>query len=972
MAPDATQDNPAPEQPDELEAALAAPRSDDDPRPEQPASARIDQAVIDALLNQERAEAMAGSREESSVLASDRLDAPVDAGGDLSATLTQDELDRVLAGPDPEGSLDAKSLDDVITPDTPSTEPPDNAGVNQDEIDRLIASAAAESAPPAAAEPVSPSTEPGPPPVEAQLEEQYADLFDNAPRPSPHVADPSIGAENLAAAAHASQADVGVSQDLLDALLAEAEGATTDSAPAPSTVPAPEKVPSVPVAPTSAPEPGGVVDRPRLVRWNVLRATTSLAAALLVGFGTFAYLSTHPFQEPQDLGKLDSERLRPLDHAMRVAQAYVDQGEYAKALDELEGPLAQARPSKERTDAEYVYLEAAYKNLGPDTTEAGIDTLHYRIDRLIEGSRSHARAAEALVWKAHLYDRQDLPIAAKTVYREILTNYGLAPNLDEVLYDAGGNALALKDYETAAGYLQRLLIEHPASPYAGPGKLLLGDAYAGAGQMDSARVICIQVAEANPTSALGGEAHARLGQLAYDEGRYQSAIEQLETRRQMATSVQGNEQVYLLLAKAHRAAGSPAEAEVVLRELIDFFPENAFTPEAYVELSQILEEQGMRQEALRLARRTAIVYPDNSLVLANKGDLLTKAGVYSEAAESLIAAEALGDKDPSLLFHAAKNYEQVDDLARAAAVYDDLVTRYPLTPEAFEGGVALADVEYRQGRLRKSLERLERLATLTEGKSQAIPILNALGDAYARIGLDGKAAQTYGRVAALSTEPETLARAAAALLNTGSTDEGLRVAERVDRTKISPAQAYELLMRQGEALLRADPERGVTLMEEAYASYPEEHTPEWGDRLLNAYLTSDRSAYARRLVMDVEAEARGNPARIPELVRAAVTWGDYLYARQDYRAAADAYALVPETADAVAPDVEWSRFQRANALLQVGDFDGSIPMLDAIAEGKGRWARDAALKSQYGRVEQRLRGMAVTPSADQMARAGTP
>jgi hypothetical protein len=158
-------------------------------------------------------------------------------------------------------------------------------------------------------------------------------------------------------------------------------------------------------------------------------------------------------------------------------------------------------------------------------------------------------------------------------------------------------------------------------------------------------------------------------------------------------------------------------------------------------------------------------------------------------------------------------------------------------------------------------------------------------------------------------------------------------------------------------------------MEEAYATYPEEHTPAWGQRLLDAYLTSDRSAYARRLVMDMEADARQNQAALPNLVRGAVAYGDYLYGRQDYRAAADAYALIPETADVESQDVEWSRFQRANALLQLGDFEGSIPLFDAVASAKGHWAKDAALKGKYGRLEQRMRGMTVTPAPGQMAQA---
>jgi tetratricopeptide (TPR) repeat protein len=906
-----------------------------------PAADSPESIEVDTLWSQERAAALIGAESEKPLRPEDELDAPLQPETQGRLVLTQDELDAVLAGGNAEDSLNETGLDDVISVRPLGPDP-----------DRLLVSPLTEVPADAQAAEVAGDLTPemtGADLLQADLTSLFADSTRKV-----SAAESDTGSGTHAGDGPDAEA-VGVSQDLLDALLAEAEG-TKPPAPA-----SPKASPSSVAAPAPSPRSEPAAAMATASKRYRARFFAAAAAAVIVGGGTYLYLSSHPLRTPQDLRGLETTSIRPLAHAVRVANAYIEEGDYARALAELEAPLTHARPSQERTAAEYVYTEAAFRALPADAPDQTLDQLHDRIDMLVQGARSHPRAAEALVWKAELYQRQRLPSAATAVYREIIRNYGLAPNLDDVLYDAAANALSMEDYETGAGYLQRLLTDHPGSRLAGPAKLLLGDAYNGAGQRDSARVIYIQIAEANATVPLGAEAYARLGTLAHDEGRYQDAITLLETRRQMATTLQGNEQVYLTLAKAYRGAQNPAEAEVVLRELIDFFPENPYTPEAYVELSQVLEERGFRQEALRLARRAATTYPRIPLVLRNHGEITGHAGFHAEAAEAFIAAEAAGAKDPGVLLRAAGHFHKTQNLPRAVAAYEQVLVHYATRPEALEAGIALAKLDYEQNRLSKAIERLENLATVTQGRPHRVPVLTTLAGLYAGLGMDQRAGQIYGQIAAVTSDPELLAQAATALLRAGHLDEGLRVAARVERSKVSPEKAYALLMQQGLTLLRADPERGLGLMEEAYASYPESHDAGWGQRLLEAYLTSDRSAYARRLVMDLHAKAQHDPSHLPDLVRAAVTWGDFLYDRQDYRAAADAYALIPADRAATFPEGDWALFQRANALLQISDFEGSIRLFDAIAAGKGPWAREAATKAKYARVEQRLRGMPVTP-----------
>jgi tetratricopeptide (TPR) repeat protein len=153
-------------------------------------------------------------------------------------------------------------------------------------------------------------------------------------------------------------------------------------------------------------------------------------------------------------------------------------------------------------------------------------------------------------------------------------------------------------------------------------------------------------------------------------------------------------------------------------------------------------------------------------------------------------------------------------------------------------------------------------------------------------------------------------------------------------------------------------------MEEAALSYPEQRTPEADERLLETYLSLERPAAARRLVMELAARARANPADAPHLAESAIVWGDYLYRKGDFRAAADAFSIAIEAADRAHPaettprnDPSWAKYQRANALLALSDFDGSIALFQEVAASDAPWAAEAGLKADYARLEQRRRGI---------------
>jgi tetratricopeptide (TPR) repeat protein len=506
-----------------------------------------------------------------------------------------------------------------------------------------------------------------------------------------------------------------------------------------------------------------------------------------------------------------------------------------------------------------------------------------------------------------------------------------------------------------------LLQQFPGSMLAGEARLLLADAFREAGDPDDARAHYVRIAEAQAGTALGVEAYARLGQMAYDRGQYKEAIEQLNACLSAAVTAEGGEKLMLLLAQSYRADGQGPEARRVLNELIDSYPETETAPLAFIELCRVLDELGMHAEAMRLSGQTALDYPEHVEVLKNHARMLESDGDAFAAAEAWLAADRAGAKDPAVLLSAARDYHTAGALSESIATYDLLIFHFALTPEAFEGCIEMAQVQYESGQVTKAVETLENVALATDGKPQRLPVLLALGAMYRDLALWERVAEVYGQIAVVTTEAEVLAQAATAIFEAGALIEGLAVAERIDVAKLPDPAAYTLLMAQGGALMKTDPRQALDKMERAYQTYPAQRTSEGEMFLLRAYLAMDNAARARAVVMNIDIAARQNPGNAPRLREAAVAWGDYLFDRRDFRTAADAYALAIGAVAEDSPDVSWAKYQRANALLRLSDFDASVQLYDEVASSGFPWAEDARVSAEYARMEQRMRGMPVTP-----------
>jgi len=786
-----------------------------------------------------------------------------------------------------------------------------------------------------------------------------------------------VASENLAAAAEEERGLL--SQDVVDGLLQDYKGKeakqteTERAVRAPSTrVPEVEEAarPGEPELPEA--EPAEDETRPKtrkptrpnivvaVLRQDAPKAAFSLAAGLTVCIGTFLYLLANPEREPG--GRLAAiSEIGQLTQAIENAGNLVELGEYFKAIEALDAAIAETPPSSERIEAEFIRIEALYKTLPAKPSQLEAERIHGEIDRLVEAARLHPRIPEVLRWKGDVYEREDNLFAARGVYSRILNNYVSAPDLDKVLMAAAKTALQLDRPDEAADHMRRLIEQMPGSPLVGEAKLVLGDAYIGAGKAEDARRLYEQIARLQFDTPLGAAAYTRLGRLAYDRGHYTEAIERLNARFETAV-IEDNDQVYLLLAQAYRANGQLQEAADILRELIDFFPESDVTPLAFVELSQVLDELGHRKEAVRLAaQKTLQDYPNHPEVLKNAGQLLLVAGNVYEAAHALVAADQAGGNDPALLLAAGRHFRDAGAFEEAIDALERATEMFPTTPEAFEAAIELAEVHCKMGQVRTAVKKLEDLALATEGRPRRLPVLVALAELYDDLGFRARAAQVYGQIAAVTAEPEMLAQSAVALFRGGAPDDALAVAERIDLSRIKDETAYALLMEHGKALLVINSNEAVRKMEHAYREYPTQRTAEGDFALLDAYLVKGRTARARELVMGLEAQVRLDPGDAPHLERAALAWGDYLYQRRDFRDAANAYAIAVNAGQDSSRNNMWAKYQRANAFLQVSDFEGSIPLFDEVAGATVPWAREAAAKADYARLEQRLRGMEVTP-----------
>lgn len=958
-----------------------------DPESAIPPAETVDQAELDHLMEMSQFEPgpeAAPTREEAA---------------EGSGALNQSELDALIAGMGDDAPLAGGALDSPVV----ALEEGEAVSLSKDNVDELLgslsdlpagivaepeaSSAAVPAIPPAPATPATPAAPVAPAGTAATAATAApAEVSDDminalvAAAATPKGPEPSeeIGSENLAAAATATSPGAAPApaseaakheQDDLERLIEESRRRAALNQPTQFEGQAENLVPM-----RARKMPRSDSALLAFLSANAARVVASAAAAILVGGATFVWLYAQQTRVP-DIAVLATQRSSALQEAMDAARRMIDEGEYQRAASTLEAAIDGAPAGRERTDAKFMRLEALYKSVDHRAPLSRFDAVQSEIDMVLAEAPEHPDVPLALHWKALLHEHGDLPFAALDTYDLLITQHPSAAHMDEILVEAARLALELGVPDKAARYADQAVRDYPNSRHFAEAKLLQGDAYARAGQRDAARQLYSDALASGPTSPMYAEAVLRLGQLAFDEGNYEDAVTQIRGYLAKSTIPEGNDAAYLLLARALRKEGKNAEARDALNDMLRFFPASEHLPEAFVELSETLEALGERKAALHIAQEGGVRYPTNPTVLKNLGEMLGLDGNPFSAATTLLAADTAGANDPLTLLTAARQFRTAGMLDQAQRTYAQLMQEYGGSPESFIGGVELAEMIYDAGDAKKALERLEQIATATEGTERQLPALLAMAKIYDAVGLESRVAEVSRKAAGLSDDPEILARAAAALIKAGSLTEGQAIADRVDIAEVPSSAAYDLLSALGTALLQVDPPRGIDRLEEAYANYPEARMAANDFALVEAYLDGGRSAGARRVVLDMAAKAQGRPEDAPYVIDAASAWGDYLYDQGDYRAAADAYTIADDAAassttqitDGKRTDHRWPRYQRANALMKLGDFSGSFALYSEIAASDAPWAKEAAVKADFVKLQQAARGELPAELADATA-----
>ena len=920
-----------------------------------------DQADMDTLLAQvdktlaEDDDALSdkvGEELKSQVI---RQDAEDPAPGDVAPprddaaegveSLTDEELDSVLAGEDGEEPLDAQTLDTVLPESEAETadmdavlsgsgeESPEAAEVGDDERERSAAKAR--------------RPEPDPDALAAAVPEESNTA-------------PGVGSENLAAAGTVQEGRTDTdeaAQEAIDALINK-----------PRTAPAQEDVEAVEATPRPpAPEPAVEEEiespapvkrrrtrrfsRPRLPRVPLAKLGSSLAAGLVFGLACYFFLSNYETRRP-GLAVPDVTKTQDLERLVERARTLMAAEDFESAWHLLEGPVRQAPPSPLRTEAELLRIEAAYRSLPPRPPQFDVELVNSYIDNFLLHGDSHSDAPKVLEWKADLYERAGIPHAAYDIYAQILRRYGDA-SAPSALFQAGRLAFETERYHDAAQHLERLVTAHAGSPHAPEGRLLLGRALSRTGRQAEGEALLRRVADANVHNALGARAHTVLARMAFDEGDYDNAIALLRRRLESGATSEGNDEVLLLLSESYRAANQRQEAQDALRDIIRFFPDAPAAPQAYIDLSELLEQAGRRDDALRMVLEAAQRHAGNPDVLLQYARMRERAGDSRGAAEALVAAEEAGAADPQVLLTAGNLFLHAGYSREAEDTFQQLTAAFPGTPQAIAGNVALAQIAAEQGEAGRAMQLMDDMARLAQNTPQETEVLLALGDLCQGLGLQQRAAQAYRDAATTSSEPEVLARAAMALYSAGAWAEGNEVARRVEPDRLTEATAFAFLMEHGHAMLRADSRRGMELMERAWGAYPEQRNLEAAERLVDACLALDRLEAAIAVAEGLFEKI--TPANVEIIQRIAVSCADYAMRHEDHDTAVALYQRVLSISPRETEALQWARFQLANALHAQGHDAESRPLLESVAGSVSPWASEAQLRLDYLDLHQRMR-----------------
>lgn len=683
----------------------------------------------------------------------------------------------------------------------------------------------------------------------------------------------------------------------------------------------------------------------------------SLVLGLISGTWTYVYLMKNRIIPSEEISPAYT---KDLSTGKEYAKLLIDDKQYLNAIYVLERVLKNnPQPSPDRADAQFLLIKAKYLsgrvNPGSKEFQKFLDD----IETVTKENPNHPMAPLVFLWKGKLHEADNFPYPAIEAYERIVQSYPQFENKDEALFALNRLELQMNNTVKSVQWGQQLIKEFPSSPYVMETRFNIAESYRLTGLFEDARTLYIRIADSAPNTEIGARAFLRLSEMAYNQGRYEQALVQLETKLNHIHQFQYNDEAYLLLAKTYKALGRLEEAKTTLQDLLVFFPDSKVHPQAWIELSQIYYALGDKEKAFQTANEASLLYPNHSEILANKADFLALQGNSYASAIAYLDAEKNGGTNPSYLLKAGQLLILSSQLEEAIKVFKELKDRYYGTKEALKGNIEQAKCLYKLGKISSAVSLLETLKKLTSSSEPEYKtILQELSSMYLELGLKEASAEIAREWFQKADNTEEKIDSAMILINNGNTDIVYSNLSIIDLSSINREKAMKFLHSLGHKLLTTLPSEGLSILEQAYYQYPEFRTPDIRYHLLESYINTERTTSARRIIQDWEMELDTQNYSIQKFIDGEILWGNYMLEKEEWDSASKAYMTAIQISQKHDPQLQglqfhtdWAKYQQANILAQKSNFEEAVNILNELIQSNSSLTSMAQVKAEQLKLE---------------------
>jgi len=735
-------------------------------------------------------------------------------------------------------------------------------------------------------------------------------------------------------------------------------------------------------------------------RFSLARRVLPVGAAQAVcGLGVLLGSLIAPAAAQDTRTTAPSQVQRQVPEGLNFAHGLFRQRRFDLAADEYRRFLDSGPTAEDADDARFGLANALlFQGRYKEARRAFQDFL--------EKAPDHPRARTAWYRLGELaYMLGDLPAARKAL-ETFVQGAPKHPNLETAWTYLGDVRLGLEDLPAARTAYERSLADFPRGQLADRSRYGLGRTLADLGEIDRAIKVLSELAGQGNSDWID-RALLQLGKTQLSGGRYAAAVESLETLDRVAPRSGLKAEGHLVRAEALARLDRTAEAEKLLKPLVNEGAET-LAPRAALALATLELEHGHADLALSTMDEAAMHFPQSPLApafLFRSAEALVKLMRADEARKRFFKVAETYPRDPwadDALARTAQLALDAGDHAAALSLARSFPERFPQSK--FRADVRLIEARalLAGGQAREAAEHLEALLGLgKEPRAGSKPAASQLAPAaLARARYDlalayraaGRTAQADAVLASLaSSSQEPVSVDAQFLIGQEAVEQG-HFAE-----AIGPLRQYLNANPQGEvadsALAHlATAELGLRHPDEAWKtliqladSFPRSNTLA-PTRLRVAEAALDTSQFARaaeqfQLILNSSSGATGAPGAAGKpavapidaavLARARVGLGRALWRLGKPAEAATLFAqfLANSGGDPEAPAVS---LERAGALAAAGSTDDALAAYTRVIEQnpKAREALQAELArarllARTGRPEDASKIFEVLLSSDE-------